>query len=147
MIGVHAPISVSEDRNDGCPGQRVESKVKSGHGRGNVRVDAQLVGVQRMHGEHVPVRLVARRGSRAAEVLGPVVVADAERSLGQAGSVAESSVTDAVMSMTSQCQKPEPVGASGSKQVTANPSVSAGNPCQLRWGEMFCPDMPKPLYT
>ena len=51
------------------------------------------------------------------------------------------------MSMSTQCQKPDPVGASGSKQVTAKPWVSAGKPDQDRDGEMFFPVMPKPLYT
>ena len=51
------------------------------------------------------------------------------------------------MSTTSQCQNPEPVGASGSKQVTAKLLVSAGNPDQRRPGEMLSPDMPKLLYT
>jgi hypothetical protein len=41
-----------------------------------------------------------------------------------------SSVTEAGMPSTIQCQKPEPVGASGSKQVTAKLLVSAGNPDQ-----------------
>ena len=49
------------------------------------------------------------------------------------------------MSMTSQCQNPDPVGASGSKQVTANPLVSGGNPCQRSSGEMFWPDIPNEL--
>ncbi len=49
------------------------------------------------------------------------------------------------MPSTIQCQKPDPVGASGSKQVTAKPFVSAGKPCQRSSGEMFCPVMPNPL--
>ena len=53
-----------------------------------------------------------------------------------------SSVTEAGMSSTTQCQNPEPVGASGSKQVTAKLSVSAGNPDQRSEGEMFPPVMP-----
>ena len=52
------------------------------------------------------------------------------------------SVTDAGMPSTTQCQKPEPVGASGSKQVTAKLLVSAGNPDQRSEGEMFKPVMP-----
>ena len=39
-----------------------------------------------------------------------------------------SDVTDAGMSSTIQCHQPDPVGASGSKQVTANPAVPSGNP-------------------
>src|SRR5579862_8559253 len=48
---------------------------------------------------------------------------------------AASSVTDAGMPYTIQCQNPDPVGASGSKQVTAKPLVSAGNPDQRRCGD------------
>jgi hypothetical protein len=60
---------------------------------------------------------------------------------------AASSVTDAGMPYTIQCQKPDPVGASGSKQVTAKPLVSAGNPDQRRCGDRFSPVAPNPLNT
>jgi hypothetical protein len=40
------------------------------------------------------------------------------------------------MSITSQCQKPEPVGASGSKHVTAKLLVSAGKPDQRIGGDV-----------
>ena len=96
-----------EYRNDESPGDRVEPEVEPGHGGGDVGVDPELVGVEGVDREDVPVR----RG----------------------------------MSITSQCQKPEPVGASGSKQVTANPLVSSGNPCQLSCGEMFWPVIPNEL--
>jgi hypothetical protein len=43
------------------------------------------------------------------------------------------------MPSTTQCQNPEPVGASGSKQVTAKLLVSAGKPDQESDGEMFAP--------
>src|ERR1700704_577098 len=58
-----------------------------------------------------------------------------------------SSVTEAGMPSTIQCQKPEPVGASGSKQVTAKLLVSAGKPDQCSDGEMFSPVMPNPSKT
>src|SRR5260370_24759276 len=51
------------------------------------------------------------------------------------------------MPSTTQCQKPEPVGASGSKQVTAKLLVSAGKPDQRSDGEMFPPVMPNPSKT
>ncbi len=51
------------------------------------------------------------------------------------------------MLSTIQCQKPEPVGASGSKQVTAKLLVSAGKPDQESDGEMFPPVMPHPSKT
>ena len=41
------------------------------------------------------------------------------------------------MSNTTQCQNPLPVGASGSKQVTAKLLVSGGNPSQRSCGEVF----------
>ena len=47
------------------------------------------------------------------------------------------SVTETGMSKTTQCQKPLPVGASGSKHVTAKLRVSGGKPSQRRWGEVF----------
>src|SRR5579863_7708400 len=58
-----------------------------------------------------------------------------------------SSVTDAGMLSTIQCQNPDPVGASGSKQVTAKLLVSAGKPDQDSDGEMFPPVMPQPSKT
>src|SRR5690242_19602900 len=51
------------------------------------------------------------------------------------------------MPYTIQCQNPEPVGASGSKQVTAKPFVSAGKPDQRRCGDRFSPVAPNPLNT
>src|SRR5689334_20999449 len=50
-----------------------------------------------------------------------------------------SSVTEAGRLTTTQCQKPLPVGASGSKQVTTKPRVSAGKPDQASCGERFLP--------
>ena len=43
------------------------------------------------------------------------------------------------MSQATQCQNPDPVGASGSKQVTAKERVPSGAPDQLRSGERFSP--------
>ena len=48
------------------------------------------------------------------------------------------------MFTTSQCQKPLPVGASGSKQVTAKLLVPAGAPDQARCGALLPPAQPKP---
>src|SRR5512144_306485 len=48
-----------------------------------------------------------------------------------------SEVTSAGRSTSTQCQKPEGVGASGSKQVTTKLLVSSGKPDQLSWGDMF----------
>src|SRR6185437_4750072 len=102
-----------------------------------------------MHREHVAVRRVPGRRGRAAEVLHAVVVADVERPLGSPeppvpATPVSSWVTEAGMPSTIQCQNPEPVGASGSKQVTAKLLVSAGKPDQYSDGEMFPPVMPHP---
>ena len=58
-----------------------------------------------------------------------------------------SSVTEAGIPSTTQCQNPEPVGASGSKHVTAKPLVSAGKPDHRSDGEMFPPVIPNPSKT
>src|SRR5947209_16849380 len=50
-----------------------------------------------------------------------------------------SSATDAGMLATAQCQNPDPVGASGSKQVTANDFVSDGCPDHDSCGETSSP--------
>ena len=50
-----------------------------------------------------------------------------------------SEVTHAGMSQTTQCQNPDGVGASGSKQVTTKLLVSSGNPDQLSCGEVSPP--------
>ncbi len=105
------------DRDKHRAGDRVEPQIEPRDGGRDVGVDAELLDVEGVHGEHVPVRLVALRRRGAAEVLGPVVVAHLERAVGQPApprAPADSAVTDAGMSITSQCQNPEPVGASGS---------------------------------
>src|SRR5690606_21031652 len=53
-----------------------------------------------------------------------------------------SSVTDAGMLNTAQCQNPDAVGASGSKQVTAKLLVSAGKPSHRRCGDRSSPPAP-----
>jgi hypothetical protein len=55
-----------------------------------------------------------------------------------------SSVTFGGMFTTSQCQKPEPVGASGSKQVSAKLLAPAGAPLHFRCGDLLVPAQPKP---
>src|SRR5215210_6124019 len=54
-----------------------------------------------------------------------------------------SSVVEASSPTTFQCQKPDGVGASGSKHDTANPRVSAGKPSQRRCGEELPPEATK----
>src|SRR6187455_2726236 len=51
------------------------------------------------------------------------------------------------MLYTTQCQKPLPVGASGSYVVTTKLFVPAGAPLQLRAGDTFCPGHPMTLAT
>src|SRR3954452_23230424 len=58
-----------------------------------------------------------------------------------------SSVTEAGMLYTAQCQKPEPVGASGSWMVTAKLLVSAGYPDHDRCGETSAPPPPAPQWS
>ena len=48
------------------------------------------------------------------------------------------------MFTTTQCQKPLPVGASGSKQWTAKLLVPAGTPDQESCGDLLPPPQPKP---
>src|SRR5215470_14542168 len=84
-------LSVAVYRHDRGPGDRVEPEVEAGHRGGDVGVDAELVGVERVDGEHVTVWLVALRRCRSAEVLGAVVVAHRERAGGKAGAVAAAS--------------------------------------------------------
>src|SRR5680860_102651 len=47
------------------------------------------------------------------------------------------SVTSAGMSTSVQCQNPDGVGASGSKQVTTKLFVPSGTSDQLSWGDVF----------
>ncbi|HEX3979192.1 MAG TPA: hypothetical protein VHW96_23170 [Solirubrobacteraceae bacterium] len=53
------------------------------------------------------------------------------------------SVTEEGIFVIARCQKPLPVGASGSKQVTAKPFVSGGKPDHFSCGEMSSPPAPK----
>jgi hypothetical protein len=50
-----------------------------------------------------------------------------------------SDVTDTGRFTATQCQKPDGVGASGSKQVTTKLLVSSGKPVQLSCGEVLPP--------
>src|SRR6202042_3613111 len=75
--------SMAENRDEDSPGNRVEPEVEASHGWGDLGVDAQLVGVECVHGEHVAVRGVALRGRGAAEVLAAVVVAYREGAVRQ----------------------------------------------------------------
>src|SRR6187200_1641341 len=52
---------------------------------------------------------------------------------------ASSEVTSAGRSTSTQCQKPDGVGASGSKQVTVKLFVPSGAPDQLSCGEVLPP--------
>src|SRR5215469_17513121 len=82
--------SVPVYRDEGCAGDGVEAEVEPGDGGRDVGVHAlagQVVHVERVHGEDVPVCFArGRRGT--AERLGAVVVAHAERPGGQPGKVA-----------------------------------------------------------
>ena len=67
-----------EDRNDEATADGVEAEIEAGHRGGDVRIDAERLGVEGVHREYVAVRRVTRGRRGAAEVLGPVVVADGE---------------------------------------------------------------------
>src|SRR6478672_8779392 len=58
-----------------------------------------------------------------------------------------SSVVSAGMPTTTQCQKPDGVGASGSKQVTTNDFVPSGAPLQDSCGEVLPPLKPQSSNT
>src|SRR5574340_922459 len=58
-----------------------------------------------------------------------------------------SRVTAGGMLNTTQCHQPLPVGASGSKTVTAKLLVPAGTSFQVSSGDTFWPLQPKPLNT
>src|ERR1039457_1208933 len=86
--GIQAPAgSVTVGRDVQLAGDGVEAQVGAGHGGGDVGVDAEVIGVQRVHGEDVPVRRVTLGRRGATEVLGAVVVPHRERSLGQSRTI------------------------------------------------------------
>src|SRR5579862_5670195 len=66
--------SVAERGDEEGPGDRVEPEVEADEGGGGLGVGAELVEVHGVHGEHVAVGLVARRGRRPTEVAGAEVV-------------------------------------------------------------------------
>ena len=84
-----------------------------------------------------PARPPAGGGSPDPMVVppGPLPPGSADPSPAAAGS----EVIEAGRFATAQCQKPEPVGASGSKTVTAKLFVSTGKPDQESWGETSSP--------
>ena len=98
----------------------VDAEAKEGRGR--VGLHAELLDVfdgDGLHHDDVAVTPVPRWRCRTQEVGGAYVIAELKGSGGQvlAGVIARpagSSVTEAGISATAQCQKPEPLGASGS---------------------------------
>src|SRR5260221_1550637 len=77
-VGGQASVLVPVAGDEQAAGDRVEAQVESGDSGGDVGVDAERVGIECMHGEHVPMRPVALRRRGATQVLGPVVVAGPE---------------------------------------------------------------------
>ncbi len=63
--------------------QRVESQIEADHGGRGVRIRTELLLVDGVHREHIPVRAVPGRRRGTAEVLRPVVVACVDGTLGQ----------------------------------------------------------------
>ena len=122
----------SERRDEDRPGQGVEGQVERHRGGARRRFDAERRHVDRVHHEEVPVHLVAGRRGRPVVAHGAEVVArrGTRRPAGcprrDCPRPRASSVTPAGMSTTVQCQKPDGVGASGSKQLTTNDSGVLG---------------------
>jgi hypothetical protein len=125
----------------------VPKHLKAHDCRRDACVDWKLLDVERVDREQVAVRPVSR-GRRRPDVTSGSGVAFSV--IAPAGSFrlsglpapAQSSVTAAGMFATAQCQNPLPVGASGSKQVTAKLFVSAGNPDHDSCGETSSPPAP-----
>ena len=78
----------AEQRPDHAARERVEGEVEADERGRDVLVDVELLDVERVHGEDVPVRRVALRRRRAAPRLLAVVVAHVERALGQLAAAA-----------------------------------------------------------
>ena len=139
--------SILVRRRDHRASERMPKHLKAHDCRCDACINRKLFDVECMDREQVAVRLVSRGRGRP-DVAGGAGVAP--QRLAPAGSLpllgspapAESSVTDAGMFATAQCQNPEPVGASGSKQVTAKLFVSARNPDHDSCGDTSSPPAP-----
>ena len=115
-----APSLLLVGRHQGGAAQRVEEEVEAQDGGRRVRVDVEGLGVDGVDDDEVAVRAVAGRGSRADVPGEPAVVAQLDCAVRAAAgrpcrpAPLGSSVTEAGMFATAQCQKPLAVGASGS---------------------------------
>ena len=103
----------------------------------------QVAGVQRVHRDHIAMRLARRaagRGRRSRRCQEVVTGLDRAHLPQDARSarVRRQLVTVAGMPAAAQCHQPRP-GASGSKIVIAKLRVSAGAPCQESCGEWLPP--------
>jgi hypothetical protein len=111
-------ISPLVESHDCCLGQRVEMQVVSDHRSRTLRIHVEPLGLHGEDREQIAVGMVARGRAGSAVARRPVVGAclqDARRQAAAGVSdPSASSVTWAGIFTTSQCQKPEPVGASGS---------------------------------
>lgn len=102
--------------------------------RRRVRGDSvERLHVEGMHRHDVAMRTVPGRRACTDETEPATVVAEGDGSGGQdivvrRAAPAGSSVTEAGMFATAQCQNPDAVGASGSNTVTTKLFVSAGKP-------------------
>ncbi len=111
-------------------------------------VEAEFGDVERVELEAIAVRLVAlrRTGAEIAGRAGIVLALDrafwrkARLRIAGAGG---SDVALAGMSKIIQCQKPAPVGASGSNRLSAKLLAPAGAPDQTSAGERLPPAQPK----
>lgn len=114
---------LSGDSEDGAA-EDVAGDVEAEESRGGLCWDADGLDVEGVHHDEVAVHAMPGGWGGTDESGGAGIVGQLEGALGQtrAGVVTApsgSSVTPAGMSATAQCQKPEPVGASGSYTVTA----------------------------
>ena len=127
---------VPVDRDEQRPGDGVEPQVEPGH-RGRDRVvDAQVVNVQRVHREHVPVRRVTGRRRGAAEVRCPVVIADVERAGRQPGARAGASRQRGHRGRQAEQQPVPEAGAGGGVRVVAGDREPRGLRRETRPGQL-----------
>ena len=130
-------------------GQRVLIDGEAGDGGAAVGGVAELVGLQRIDGEDIAMRLAGRRAGAAIGFVADSRLRDDARR--RADSCPRrrplrrfSPRASAGMSTTSQCQKPAPpVGASGSCMSTAKLLVPAGGSLHCSSGETLSPVQPK----
>ena len=107
----------------------------------------ELLHVDGVHDDEVPVRAVPGRRGGADEALQACVVGQGDRVAGKSAAAAVADTGGQVGHRRGQVghrpvPEPDPVGASGSYIVTAKLRVVSGNPDQLSCGETSEPPAP-----